>query len=141
LRTDCARNFLARKIYALLRPDHAVLALHTRRDMESRALALMERFAVRTGVTGEHAPRRYLWTDAFATCNFLTLKPPGLALRLVDQVHHQLGRHRPDDVRRGWISGTSEADGEAHDVMLATSLAPRGFLLLAPRDSMLAAVP
>jgi len=82
--------------------------------MEPRALALMKQFAARTGVTGERPPRRYLWTDAFAACNFLALGQPELALRLVDQVHHQLGRHRPDDARRGWISGASEADGEAH---------------------------
>jgi hypothetical protein len=37
-----------------------------------------------------------------------------LALRLVDQVHHVLGRHRPEDPRTGWISGLPEAEGEAH---------------------------
>ena len=29
-------------------------------------------------------------------------------------MHHVLGRHRDDDPRRGWISGLSEAEGEAH---------------------------
>jgi len=52
--------------------------------MEPRALALMEQFAALTGVTGERPPRRYLWTDAFAACNFLALGQPELALRLVD---------------------------------------------------------
>src|SRR6185436_9067173 len=37
-----------------------------------------------------------------------------LALRLVDQVHHVLGRHRSDDGRVGWISGLGEGEGEAH---------------------------
>ena len=34
-----------------------------------------------------------------------------LALRLVNQVHETLGRHRPDDPRRGWISGLDEEEG------------------------------
>lgn len=66
-------------------------------------------------------PKRYLWTDAFAVCNYLELfrmtkdaAYRDLALRLVDQVHHTLGRHRDDDPRRGWISGFSEPDGEQH---------------------------
>jgi len=67
------------------------------------------------------APRRYLWTDAFAVCNFLELhrqtrdeEYKHLALRLVDQVHHMLGRHREDDTRSGWISGLSEEEGRRH---------------------------
>ena len=34
---------------------------------------LMRRFAERTGLDPERAPRRYLWTDAFAVCNYLAL--------------------------------------------------------------------
>lgn len=74
----------------------------------------MERFADRTGLTSARPPRRYLWTDAFAVCNFLALDRVDLALALIDQVHHVLGRHRPDDARRGWISGLTEIEGEAH---------------------------
>src|SRR5919204_3215651 len=74
----------------------------------------MSGFADRTGLTSEHPPRRYLWTDAFAVCNFLGLGQSDLALRLVDHVHHALGRHRPDDSRTGWISGLDAAEGEAH---------------------------
>jgi len=37
-----------------------------------------------------------------------------IALRLVDQVHHILGRHRHNDPRTGWISGLSEEEGEKH---------------------------
>lgn len=66
-------------------------------------------------------PKRYLWTDSFAVCNFLELyKRTGngnyrdLALRLVNQVHHTLGRHREDDTRKGWISGLDEESGEQH---------------------------
>jgi len=33
---------------------------------------------------------------------------------LVDQVHHVLGRHRTDDLRKGWISGLNEQEGELH---------------------------
>jgi len=85
------------------------------------AVALMTAFAARTGLTGEQPARRYLWTDAFAVCNFLGLaratgdaRHTQLALTLVDQVHHALGRHRPDDRRTGWISGLSAREGEAH---------------------------
>jgi hypothetical protein len=85
------------------------------------ATALMTRFAERTGVASGRTAKRYLWTDAFAVCNFAGLaRATGnqhyqeLALRLVDQVHHTLGRHRDDDRRRGWISGLGEQEGEAH---------------------------
>jgi hypothetical protein len=82
---------------------------------------LMTDFAERTGLLGEGAPTRYLWTDAFAVCNFMELDRHtgdktyrALALRLVDQVHHVLGRHRPDDPKEGWISGLNEEEGERH---------------------------
>jgi len=81
----------------------------------------MTGFAERTGLVSGDTPRRYLWTDAFALCNFLGLaqltgepRYQELAQRLVDQVHHTLGRHRSDDRRRGWISGLGEREGEAH---------------------------
>ncbi len=86
-----------------------------------RALELMLGFAERTGLRPDREPRRYLWTDAFAVCNFLGLwratgrsPPRELALSLVDRVHHVLGRFRPGDPRRGWISGLDEPAGEAH---------------------------
>lgn len=82
---------------------------------------LMTAFAARTGLSSAHPPHRYLWTDAFAVCNYLGLfhetgdrAKLGLALQLVDQVHHTLGKHRADDRRRGWISGLAEAAGKAH---------------------------
>ena len=85
------------------------------------AQRLMARFADRTGLAGDRPPRRYLWTDAFAVCNFLGLERAigdgrhlQRALRLVDQVHHTLGRYRADDVRSGWLSGLGEQEGEAH---------------------------
>jgi hypothetical protein len=83
---------------------------------------IMSDFARRTGLEPANTePRRYLWTDAFAVCNFLSLyritedeKFRSLALQLVDQVHNVLGRHRPDDGRQGWISGLDEAEGAKH---------------------------
>src|SRR6478609_1760484 len=69
-------------------------------------IELMTRFAERG--------RRYLWTDAFAVCNYIALGELDLAVGLVDNVHHTLGRYRADDVRHGWISGLSESDGDAH---------------------------
>jgi len=86
-----------------------------------KATLLMRRFAERTGLTSDRPTQRYLWTDAFAVCNFLGLARltgersyADLALRLVDQVHHVLGRYRADDTRAGWISGLGEREGEAH---------------------------
>jgi hypothetical protein len=81
----------------------------------------MKDFAHSTGLTSDEEPKRYLWTDAFAVCNYLGLHTATgeepfrvLALELVDQVHRILGRHRPDDPREGWISGLSEAAGARH---------------------------
>lgn len=92
-----------------------------RGDDAQQAAALMQAFAERTGLVGDVAPRRYLWTDAFAVCNFIALAEgdaqspyAALAARLVEQVHAVLGQHRADDVRRGWISGLQDADGALH---------------------------
>ena len=88
---------------------------------DSLAQTLMVDFADATGISGKAPPRRYLWTDAFGVCNFLSLyRQTGedrylrFAVELVDQVHHTLGRHRKDDARKGWISGLSEEEGERH---------------------------
>ena len=86
------------------------------------AARLMLEFATRTGLISEiKSPRRYLWTDAFAVCNFLELfartgeqKYQEYAIRLIDQVHQVLGRYREDDVRHGWISGLDEENGPRH---------------------------
>ncbi|ATB35722.1 hypothetical protein CYFUS_001136 [Cystobacter fuscus] len=88
----------------------------------AHASRLMTDFAERTGLVGsQQSPRRYLWTDAFAVCNFLGLarltgqsRYLELARHLVDQVHHVLGRYRADDARTGWLSGLDEQEGEAH---------------------------
>lgn len=88
----------------------------------SIALNLMSEFANLTGLLSDSTtPRRYLWTDAFAVCNFLGLylrtrdeQFKKLALHLVDQVHFILGRHREDDPRTGWISGLPEQEGRLH---------------------------
>jgi hypothetical protein len=78
-------------------------------------------FAERTGVGSRAQETRYLWTDAFAVCNFLGLarttgdrRYTELALRLIDGVHHTLGHFRADDARSGWISGLDDAEGERH---------------------------
>jgi hypothetical protein len=83
---------------------------------------IMTEFADLTGLLpAREPPRRYLWTDAFAVCNFLELYHrtsdetyKNLALLLVDQVHNILGRHREDDPRGGWISGLGEREGKMH---------------------------
>ena len=94
----------------------------TRPDPTSCARGIMQEFARMTGLDPPSPdPRRYLWTDAFAVCNYLELYRrtndaayKELALRLIDQVHHVLGRHRADDHRQGWISGLREQQGELH---------------------------
>jgi len=85
------------------------------------AVTLMQDFAERTGIAAGGEMQRYLWTDAFAVCNFLGLaRATGkrqlmeLALALIDRVHHCLGQHRKDDPRDGWISGLSRAEGGLH---------------------------
>ena len=88
------------------------------------ARQLMDEFALATGLSGGAPPRRYLWTDAYAVCNFLGLhretgegRSLDLALRLVDEVHHVLGRHRPDDARTGWLSGLAGVEAERHPTL------------------------
>lgn len=91
-------------------------------DRLQLATHLMQAFADRTGLDGRGDPRRrYLWTDAYAVRALLTLHARtgarehlDRAFELVDLVHHVLGRHREDDVRRGWISGLPESQGERH---------------------------
>lgn len=88
------------------------------------ARRIMADFASRTGLTSDAREQRYLWTDAFAVCNFLGLaRATGddaqlkLALHLVDRVHHVLGRHREDDPRTGWLSGLDEAGAKEHPTL------------------------
>ncbi len=80
----------------------------------------MESFARSSGVE-QISPRRYLWSDAFAVCNYLGLADATgedryreSALRLIGQVHRVLGRHREDDPRSGWISGLPPEEGDLH---------------------------
>ncbi|MFY9800264.1 MAG: hypothetical protein WAK10_03355 [Methanoregula sp.] len=88
----------------------------------ARARDIMRDFAKLTGLDPVSArPRRYLWTDAFAVCNYLGLYQKThdetcleLALHLVDQVHSILGQHRDDDSRSGWISGLTNDEGKLH---------------------------
>ncbi|MFO7798021.1 MAG: hypothetical protein R6W84_17915 [Promethearchaeia archaeon] len=72
---------------------------------------LMLDFAENTGLTSNKPPRRYLWTDAFAVCNFIQLYKQTknkiykqYSIDLIDQVHSTLGKHREDDSREGWLS-------------------------------------
>jgi hypothetical protein len=91
------------------------------RARTEEAIGLMMQFAARTGLVGDRPQRRYLWTDAFAVCNFLGFAQAArdaryteLTHELVHRVHHVLGRHRDDDRRTGWISGLAGDLGELH---------------------------
>ena len=83
---------------------------------------IMIEFAKMTELSWEGSPpKRYLWTDAFAVCNFLGLykqtnseQHRSFALQLINQVHAILCRHRRDDLRTGWISGLDEEEGRRH---------------------------
>ena len=85
------------------------------------AVELMTRFAQRTGLESDAPSQRYLWTDAFAACNFLGLaeacSEPRFrqqALLMVERVHGELGQFRQDDVRRGWLHGPHGAASAEH---------------------------
>lgn len=90
--------------------------------MRPMASELMLEYAASSGLSPARPdPQRYLWTDAFAVCNFLGLyreigeeQYRKLALDLVRQVHSTLGWHRTDDQRKGWISGLDEKEGSQH---------------------------
>jgi hypothetical protein len=86
------------------------------------AARLMAAFAGRTGVSpAVDNPQRYLWTDAFAVCNFIELSERTgdqeyrrYATALIAQVHRVLGRFRFDEGRTGWISGLNDETGRNH---------------------------
>jgi len=91
-------------------------------DLNS-AKSIMLEFANNTGLEAGKDPRRYLWTDAFAVCNFLDLfhktgdtRFRNLATSLIAQAHEILGKHRKDDTskRSGWLSGLSAEQGAEH---------------------------
>lgn len=85
---------------------------------------IMLDFSVNTGLEPQSPdPRRYLWTDSFATTMFFELykqtqeeKYKQLALTLIDQVHNTLGKHKINDGenRTGWISGLKKEEGALH---------------------------
>jgi hypothetical protein len=85
----------------------------------------MSAFARRTGLSPPaDTPQRYLWTDAFAVCNFLELLSRTgdqeyyrAGTTLIEQVHRVLGRFRRDDSRKGWISGLHEETGSDHPTL------------------------
>jgi hypothetical protein len=87
--------------------------------------SIMDGFADSTGLSNTaREPVRYLWTDAFAVCNYLELyRQTGeqndlqLALQLVDQVHITLGKHRKDSGHSGWLSGLDEEEARLHPTM------------------------
>ncbi|MDX1705572.1 hypothetical protein [Pseudidiomarina sp.] len=87
------------------------------------ARELMQGFAERSGLANDSgdAARRYLWTDAFATLNFLALSNldgdkvfDAQALRTIKEVHCHLGQYAEQDSRAGWISGLEEEKGREH---------------------------
>jgi len=84
--------------------------------------SLINSFAQRTGLTDFKKPaKRYLWTDAFAVCNFLQLYRQTnnqhykkMALLLIDMVHSVLGKYHPEDSRKGCISNLDDTNCKEH---------------------------
>ena len=95
-------------------------------DSYRKARAIMQNFAIDThltpGLNGTTTQaRRYLWTDAFAVCNYLSLyrqnaEPIYLqqALSLVTQVHQTLGQYRQDSTDTSWLSGLEDKQAQLH---------------------------
>ena len=91
-------------------------------EYDGIAQSIMREFAASTGLSGtDHKPRRYLWTDAFAVCNYLGFfEKTGdrvfldLAIKLVDQVHESLAKHRKERIHAGWLSGLPEEEARNH---------------------------
>lgn len=99
------------------------MSMATQSNRLDQARDLMQGFAKRTGLTndGGDAARRYLWTDAFATLNFLALKRidndkafEARALRTIEEVHCHLGQFAKKDSRDGWISGLEGEKAREH---------------------------
>jgi hypothetical protein len=86
---------------------------------------IMREFASRTGLSdANNEPKRYLWTDAFAVCNFLELYRQSSqttwldqAKQLVNQVHDVLGKYHKDSERQGWLSGLDNETARQHPTM------------------------
>ncbi len=84
--------------------------------------SIMNDFFARTKVENIDAlSNRYLWTDAFALCNFLELyqytreeRYKQMALSLIDDVHAVLGCYHLKSNKKGWISGLSEKEAKEH---------------------------
>ena len=92
----------------------------TQKLREQAAAELMMTFAERTKI-GQPGATRYLWTDAYAVCNFLGLAAATgearyreLAATLIESVHLELAHHRADDPRSGWLSGPAGAASPEH---------------------------
>ncbi|GAB2774822.1 hypothetical protein [Salinimicrobium soli] len=92
-------------------------------DYITTAEKLLNDFAERTEIesSGSQNLHRYLWTDAFAVKAFFGMyhltsqkRYFELALRLIDLVHENLGKYRPQDEREGWISGLNHEQGLLH---------------------------
>ena len=89
--------------------------------MAESVAEIMQGFACRTGLGSVERPStRYLWTDAFAVCNGLGLfvdradeEALRRALLLVEETHHVLGRHRPDDGRDRVMGGSCRPGARA----------------------------
>lgn len=86
------------------------------------ARGIMEAFYEETGVGSAGVTgRRYLWTDAFAVCNFLSLyerlgdvRYLECSAALIDAVHRELGAYRSDDARQGALSGLCDTEARKY---------------------------
>lgn len=98
-------------------------------DSYRQARDIMQKFTIATQVSvginsSAIQSHRYLWTDAFAVCNYLSLYRQSAtpiflqqALQLVSQVHQVLGQHRKDSAHNGWLSGLDDEQARLHPTL------------------------
>jgi hypothetical protein len=118
-------------------------------DRFKQAQTIMHKFALPSGLfpvgANQSRSHRYLWTDAFAVCNYLgfyrqSAQPVWLqqVKDLVAQVHQTFGQHRPQGGYHGWLSPQHQKPdswldhSDINNVMLATSLLP-GLFTITPK--------
>lgn len=99
---------------------HATPDTMPSKDDVQQAREIMSAFAERTGVR-DGSQQRYLWTDAFAVCNFLGLaratsdeRYRTLALSLIARTHEELARYRTGSKAGEWLEGPLGSASSEH---------------------------
>ncbi len=107
--------------------------LISEQERVERAARIMEAFVHQSGMREKNGGERYLWTDAFAVCNFVSLYERTregrwltYARELVEAVHAVLGAFHPDDARSGRLSGADAEHPTRGGLRIGKPLIERG---------------